>query len=372
MNKGLVISVCFVLFVLSVFGQSSKSSPTFTFGAYLETYYRYDLGMEFPDARPDFMYSYDRHNEFNLNLGMMYVNFEETRTRATLALMAGTYTNANLAHEPGVLKNVYEAYAGVKLSSTANLWLDAGIFESHIGFESAIGSECLMLTRSIAADNSPYYLAGARLTYESKNEKWRIRGLLVNGWQRIQRISGVNRPMFGHELTFKPSESLSFTSSSFVGVDTPNLPDRTRYFNHVHARWKFFSKFELIAGFDIGYQSHGNFRGRYSSWMTPVVVARFKTGKNTAIAARAEVFDDPSAVILQAYSNFVPDLGVTFVSGVRLYSSALNFEYRISERALWRSEVRAFVADRPVFGREQTLTNDNYQFTTSLSISISQ
>ncbi len=371
MSQRFAIFTFLFLFGVDAFCQNSQRPPTFTFGAYIETYYRYDLGMQYPDNRPDFMYSYDRHNEFNLNLGMMYVNFEETRTRATLALMAGTYANANLAHEPGVLKNVYEAYAGVKLSSTSNLWLDAGIFESHIGFESAIGSESIMLTRSIAADNSPYYLAGARLTYESKNEKWRMRALLVNGWQRIQRPERSNRPMFGHELTFKPNESVSFTSSSFIGSATPNPEARNRFFSHFHARWKHFSKFELIAGFDLGYDVRFIGNSNYKRWLTPVVVGRFRTGKNTAIALRGEVFDDPNGVILPVQTSH--DFNdILLRSGVRLYSGALNFEYRISERAKWRTEFRSFWADHRVFGRTSTLTNDNYQITTSLSISITQ
>ena len=36
-----------------------------------------------------------------------------------------------------------------------NLWLDAGIFVSHIGLESANSRDNLTLTRSIMADNSP-------------------------------------------------------------------------------------------------------------------------------------------------------------------------------------------------------------------------
>jgi hypothetical protein len=80
-------------------------------------------------------------------------------------------------------------------------------FASHIGFESAIGKDCWNLTRSILADNSPYYESGAKLSYTSKNEKWFISGLILNGWQRIQRVEGNNLPAFGHQLTFKPIQN---------------------------------------------------------------------------------------------------------------------------------------------------------------------
>eukprot|EP01035_Chromulina_nebulosa_P056617 gene56617-77590_t len=42
-----------------------------------------------------------------------------------MALMAGTYANANLGAETGVLKNILEANIGIKISKNKNLWLDA-------------------------------------------------------------------------------------------------------------------------------------------------------------------------------------------------------------------------------------------------------
>jgi hypothetical protein len=63
------------------------------------------------------VYSFNRHNEVNLNLGFLRGSYNTDNVRANLALMVGTYANANLAAETGVLKNIYEANAGVKISS---------------------------------------------------------------------------------------------------------------------------------------------------------------------------------------------------------------------------------------------------------------
>src|SRR4051794_35041540 len=77
--------------------------------AYLETFYSYDFGRPSNHLRPSFIYSYNRHNEVNINLGFIKLNFFKDNIRANLALMTGTYANANLATEPGVLKNIFEA-----------------------------------------------------------------------------------------------------------------------------------------------------------------------------------------------------------------------------------------------------------------------
>lgn len=49
--------------------------------------------------------------------------------------------DANYVAELGVLKNIYEANVGIKISKTHNLWLDAGIMSFHIGSESAISKD---------------------------------------------------------------------------------------------------------------------------------------------------------------------------------------------------------------------------------------
>jgi hypothetical protein len=156
----------------------------------VEVYYQYDFNKPSDNTRPEFVYSHNRHNEFNVNLVYLKGSYTAERVRANLALAAGTYVNANYAAEPGVLKNMYEANVGIKLSKKKNLWLDAGIFGSHIGFESAVSKDCWTLTRSMVADNSPYYEAGAKLTYTSDNGKWLFSALALNGWQRIQRVNG--------------------------------------------------------------------------------------------------------------------------------------------------------------------------------------
>ena len=97
----------------------------------------------------------------------------------------------NLQAEDAVTGQVFEASVGFKLSKHKEWWLDMGILPSHIGFESAIGADQLTLTRSMMADNSPYYESGFRLSYNSSNQKWFLALLCVNGWQRSIRAAST-------------------------------------------------------------------------------------------------------------------------------------------------------------------------------------
>ncbi len=215
--------------------------------------------------------------------------------RANLAFMTGTYANANLAAEPGVLRNILEGNVGVKISKHHNLWVDAGIFASHIGFESAIGKDCWTLTRSILADNSPYFESGVKLSYTTPNEKWFLSGLLLNGWQRIQRLSGNSLPAFGHQLTYKPSSKLTFNSSSFVGSDTPDSTRLMRYFHNFYAQYQCSKQLGLILGFDAGMQQKAKSSSTYDYWYSPVVIAKYSLGAKKSLAARLEYYTDPKS-----------------------------------------------------------------------------
>jgi hypothetical protein len=74
-----------------------------------------------------------------------------------LGLHAGTYVHDNYAQEPKALRHIYEANIGLSLSKKNKLWVDLGVFESHIGFEVAQSTENQTLTKSICAELSPYF-----------------------------------------------------------------------------------------------------------------------------------------------------------------------------------------------------------------------
>jgi Putative beta-barrel porin-2, OmpL-like. bbp2 len=261
------ISLFFLLLCSSLcFAQTDSSKSSIQFSGYLEAYYAYDLGNPQNHNKPDFIYSHNRHNEVSLNVGYIKAAYMHDKARANFALMAGTYANVNLASEPGVLKNVLEANIGVRLSKQKNLWIDGGVFESHIGFESETGKNCWNLTRSILADNSPYYESGVKLGYTSDNQKWFLSLLYLNGWQTIQRPDGFNRPAFGHQITYTPNSNITLNSSSFVGSDTPDSTQQTRYFHNLYGIFQAHKRLGITAGFDIGAQQKIMNATTYDVW----------------------------------------------------------------------------------------------------------
>ena len=321
--------------------QERKWTDDLKVSGYAELYYMYDLNQPKSGQTNNFLYSYNRHNEVNLNFGMAKLSYNKDRVRANLALMAGTYVKSNMVNEPDGLKNIYEANVGVKLSPTRELWLDAGIMPSHIGFESNIGADIMTMTRSMMAENSPYFSSAVKLSYLTSDQKWMIAVNLMNGWQRIQRPEGNSTLAVGHQLTYTPNTRWTINSSSFVGSDTPDVERKMRYFHHLYAAYKLSDKLNLLAGFDIGAQQKEKGSEAYNSWYAPLIMGQYKITDNWRVAARAEYYADKDGVIINT--------GTT--NGFQTWGYSVNVDYQITEGVLWRAEVRSLNSKDAIFMR---------------------
>ncbi len=340
--------------------QVDTSASTLTFTGYAEVYYAYDFNEPADHNRPSFFYSHNKHNEFNLNLGFVKTSYNSNRIRANVALAAGTYMNANYAAEPGVLKNIYEANAGVKISKNSNLWIDGGIFASHIGFESAVSKDCWGLTRSILAENTPYYESGAKLTYITDNSKWLFSGLLLNGWQHIQRPDGNNTPAFGTQVTYTPNANVTINYSTFFGNDKPDSVKQMRYFHNLYAMVHFTEHFHVTAGFDYGMEQKSEGSSDFNTWYSPVVIVKVIINDRWSMTGRAEYYTDENGVIIPTGTE----------NGFQTSGYSLNFDYRIRDNAVWRVEGRTLNSKDKIFvDADGKATNTNTFVTTSLAVS---
>lgn len=351
-----VMAGALIMASLQGFGQEEQK-PSFTLSGYVEAYYSYDFNKPENNTKPGFMYSHNRHNEFNLNLGYIKGSYTAERVRANLALAAGTYMNANYAAEPGVLKNVFEANAGIKLSKKQNLWLDAGIFSSHIGFESAISKDCWTLTRSILADNSPYFESGAKLTWVTADNKWLFSGLVLNGWQRINRVDGNSLMSFGTQVQFKPSDKALLNYSTFIGTDKPDSTRLMRYYHNIYGIFNA-GKLGITAGVDIGTEQKEKGASDMNVWYSPVLILKYSLNDKWAIAARGEYYQDKNGVIIATGTE----------NGFQTTGYSLNIDYSPVSNAVLRIEAKSLISRDDVFIKQSQPKDDYTMVTASVSV----
>lgn len=344
------IYLSLVIFI-SLHTIAQDSTKPLTISVYVEGYYSYDLNQPTGNNRPEFLYNYARHNEFNINLGYVKANYTTERVRANMALAVGTYMNANYSAEAGVLKNILEANVGYKLNAKKNLWLDIGIMPSHIGFESAIGKDNWTLTRSLVAENSPYFESGAKLSYATDNGKLTLSAMALNGWQRITRVEGNSLMSWGTQVFYKPTDKLTLNYSTFIGTDKPDSARLLRYYHNIYAIWHLNDKLGITAGFDIGTE-------KKNTWYTPVGIVKFTPGEKWAIACRAEYFSDKNGVII---TTGTPD-------GFEAFGASLNVDYLPASNLVFRLEGRHLNSKDAIFVKNETFQTGNTAITFSTSV----
>jgi hypothetical protein len=98
--------LCFAFMPIFTLGAQAQtdSAQKFSFSAFGELYYSYDFSNPANHEKPSFVY--------------------------------------NHSAAPTWVQFVYEANVGIKFSKRHQLWLEAGIMPSHVGFESAVSADC--------------------------------------------------------------------------------------------------------------------------------------------------------------------------------------------------------------------------------------
>lgn len=340
---------------------TTNQPPKITLTGFTDIYYGYDFNQPVTGFRQPFLYNHNRHNEFNMNLGIIKLGVEHQQYRANFALQSGTYAQDNYAAEQGLLKNVFEANIGIALNNKKNLWLDAGIFPSHLGFESAISVDNLTLTRSLCAENSPYFLSGAKLTFNPSN-KVELATIVTNGWQRIQRLPGNSMTSFGTQVIIKPTDNININWSTFIGTDDPDSTRRMRYFNNVYTQISFSNKVQVIAGFDIGVQQQSKNSSQYDIWFTPTLIGQLTISDNWKTAIRAEYFQDETGIIIPTGTP----------NGFNTTGLSWNLDYLPNEVIACRIESRLLRSKDKIFVRENTNHLDNLFVGASIALKISR
>jgi hypothetical protein len=357
--KKILISAAILFASIILKAQDSTKTNNLTISGYAEIYYGFDFNKPVNNNRPGFVYSHNRHNEVNLNLGFIKANYDNGLIRANLALMAGTYTNANLAAEPGVLKNIFEANAGVKLSKTSNLWLDAGVFASHIGFEGAVSKDCWVLTRNIASENTPYYEAGAKLTYSTNDGKLTLSGLYLNGWQRIQRQDANSKSAGGAQITYKPTGSITLNYSNYLGVEGADSVGVRRFYNNFYGIFQLSKSLGLTLGFDYGTQQQAKNSSEYYHIISPVAIARYQLANKWAMAGRVEYYQDKNGIFIATGTP----------NGFKTTGYSLNLDYAPVTNAVIRLEGKLYDSKDDFFTKDNNLVNTNPLITASFAVS---
>lgn len=314
----------------------SQGSGKTTVGGFVDLYFAYSF-QGAPLRTRAYTTQPLRHNEFNLNLGVVEVKHQADNVRGRIALQTGTYVESNYALEAELLKHVMEASVGTRIGEY--VWVDVGIFPSHIGFEGIVSKDNWTYSRSIVADFSPYYEAGVSVSAALSDEVT-ARGFILNGWQNINETN--NDKAVGTQIQYKPSDRVLLNWSTFIGNEQPDtLSSRLRIFNDLYGVFTLSDRWSAAVVFDIGAQTQGTGTA-YDLWHGGALMVRRSIDDHWAIAGRIEYYSDGSGVIIPTGTP----------NNFKTIGGSLNLDYAPVQYMAWRLEVRTLRSKDPVYPTE--------------------
>ena len=331
----MILLACF-----AIGGWTQDTSRTVTWGGFIDTYYAWDFNRP-TNLDRSFTTQPARHDEFNINLAHVEVRLSTPRTRGRLALQAGTSVQSNYAGEPRIgsisgpelARHIQEAVVGIRAG--AHVWIDGGIYLSHIGQEGWISRDNPTYSRSLIADYSPYYETGVKATWTA-TAKLTAQLHILNGWQNISETN--TSKAVGMRLDYAASPHLALGYSNFIGNEAPDtVPSRLRVFNEVFA---FVTRdpVNVWVTFDYGTQRRAPASGG-SSWWGGAAIAKLQLNSTTSVSARLERYVDPDGVIVTTGTP----------NAFRVSGGSLGIDVAPFAGAVWRSEVRSYRARDPIF-----------------------
>lgn len=302
---------------------------------------------------PPFLYSYTTLEKPALNLVYLNMAYQHRRWFVSGGLMGGSYSSENLASEPPLLRRIQEACVGWRTGSDGRLEVLAGIFPSHIGAESARGLDGYTLTRSLQADNSPYYESGVQIRFTSQDGRRKGAFLILNGWQRMAVPGRYRCAAVGHSFSYlKPTWRLG--SHSFVGPARPDDLRSLRLFHNLQVETFVGDHISLLTVVDVGWAPHT--AGGW--WWSPALMARYQLRRHWRLALRAEWYQDPGRVLTPPSLPHALNLG----------SFSINVDGQMTRFFLWRTEFRSFWAPQPLFVSEMDVSRRYYFAVTMAAI----
>lgn len=228
-------------------------------------------------------------NEFGLNAAALDFAVDPKPVGMHLTLAVGSGPDVVHAGEPAAVSAAFRAIYQASVSWTApvgsGLLIEAGIYPSHIGYESFFSKDNWNYTRGWMGEYSPYYQAGVKLSY-AFDSHWSAQLHLLNGWQLI--ADNNRAKAVGCQLAWT-NDRVTVALNTFAGPELPGDDTHWRLFGDATAQWKVTSSLSLGATADLGRQDRPQ---GAALWHGAGAYGRFAFSERVALALRAEYYDD--------------------------------------------------------------------------------
>ncbi len=293
-----------------------------------------------------------RNNQFGLNIAQIGMNYQDENMRGTIILHYGDIPESNW---PKPFTLIQEAHAGFKLIK--NLWLDAGFFKTHIGIESIQPRENITSSMSIVNFYEPYFLSGAKLTYQV-NSKLSLQLNAFNGYNEY--IDNNKNKALGFSALYDVNKNISLTYNLLSCDETPDniATKHQRFYHNIYGTFKF-NKLTIGAEANYGMQKNTLLTDtiKTATMYSGLLIAKYQVLKKVGVYTRGEYFSDKNKILT----------GTTNI-GSYIYGVTGGVEFKPLNKVSLSAEYRLLQSDNLLFREKHYKTNQRNEFIFCLDV----
>ena len=345
-NRILPVAVL-LLFAANCLGQFKDSTSEFKISGYADAYYaRYSDSVgtgnyeKFPVISP-------KNNEFGLNIVQLTAQYTSSKVRAIATVHYGDIPSSAWSPAFNVIQ---EANLGIKLSKT--IWLDAGLFKTHIGTEALLPKDNIANSLSVITVYEPWFQSGFKLSY-APNEKFLFCLHVLNGYNTF--VENNSEKSVGITLSYTMNEKASFGYYNLIGDEMPDSikVSHVRFLNNFVFNYQFTPKLKAVIGVDYIGQQNSKISDdtKMASAYSAIVTLRYQLKPKFACYGRYEMFNDDD--------GFLSGLGNRY----KLNDFTFGLEYKPTTNTYIRLEGRDIIMDnsQKIFRTNGENTNTRYE-----------
>lgn len=306
------------------------STGNFTLSGYIDVYgahYTDDHGVsgfsKFPTSSP-------RNNQFGLNIAQLSAKYESRDFHGTTTLFYGDIPASAWSTDFNMIQ---EANLGFRVWK--KLWLDAGLFRTHIGLESIQPRENMTMSFATTTYFEPYFMSGGKLTWV-QSKKWSFQLNAFNGFNTF--VETNQNKALGASVSYSPTEHFTTTFSTLACDESPDgfNRDQTRLYNNLIGIYK---SNRLTIGYEYNYgmQTHSKLSDSTATaqMMSLLGAVKYRLTTKWAAYGRYEHFQDPEEILTGPIENSDHQL-----IGLQMDGLTVGFEYKPIPNGYFRLESR--------------------------------
>ena len=336
------------------------STGTISLSGYISCYYGMYSDTSNATGFQKFPTSAPKSETFSLNIVQLSAAYHSRNFRGIFTFHYGDIPHCAWSNEYNLIQ---EANVGMRVAP--KLWLDAGMFRTHMGLESIQPRENITYSIATTTYYEPYFLSGAKLTW-NPGSKLTLQANVFNSFNTFHETN--KNKAFGLAALYEFNSKLSITFNSIHCDESPLYAPlkQPRLYNNLYLAYK--SKhIDLGAEINYGTQQHTKLADSTKSAImySTLLAVKIKFSPKYAVYTRGEYFYDPNEILTGPVQN-----GHHQLVGIDLFGLTAGFEIKPIINSYFRVEGRYLqtTSDEDIFLLNNQSSHQRWEILTGLGV----